>query len=64
MSDIHSLLIVGTILGIGGMGLFMYKSDDEPSKKITKNQELEQKEDIEENEQKEEKEQNQELEQK
>ena len=29
MSDIHSLMIVGSILGLGGLGLFMYKTDEE-----------------------------------
>jgi hypothetical protein len=54
MSDIHSLLIVGTILGIGGMGLFMYKADeecdDEPSKE--ENEKIEDTEQKEENEKK------------
>ena len=45
MSDIHSLMIVGSILGLGGLGLFMYKTDeecdDESSKKIEKIEETE-----------------------
>lgn len=51
MSDIHSLMIVGSILGLGGLGLFMYKTDEdcddvsskkEENEKIIKNQDMEQ----------------------
>ena len=40
MNDIKSLLIATTVLAIGGLGLYMYKSEDSEESELDYNDEL------------------------